>query len=128
MVIWLLFPKVKFILSHIYTYKLPKIYSEQNDFFNIKSKQNLSRNRINPPNSVTYFNLLRNIGTIDWYTAMPLEEKAIPKYFVNMDNQYLLNPDYKGEIFSLEPENVVSGEIRPNSIILNVNMQRKLGR
>ena len=83
----------------------------------------MKRNRKEPSFAITYFNLLRNIGTIDWYTGVPLEENAVPKYFVDTDNNYLPNPEYRGEAFLLKAGNSVSSTFRPNSIGVEVNLK-----
>jgi len=84
----------------------------------------LQRNRKEPSFAITYFNLLRNIGTIDWYTGVPLEENAVPKYFVDTDNNYLPNPEYRGEAFLSKAGNSVSSTFRPNSISVEVNLKK----
>ncbi len=101
----------------------------QEQFFSIKGRD-LERNRKEPPHAVTYLNLLRNIGTIDWYTGIPIDEDAVPKYFVGKNGKYIPNPDYQGEAFFIEIEDATDltsstaeSVFRPNSITVQANVQ-----
>ncbi len=76
-----------------------------------------------PLRSIAYLNLLRNVGTIDWYTAVPLAENAIPRYFVNAKNKYIPNPKYRGEAFFLNTKNEAKALLRPNSIAVEIHVQ-----
>ena len=59
-----------------------------------------------------YALLLRNIGTINWYGNINLDENTIPKYFASttptpfqINNLRLIeNPHYKGEAFWVNPD------------------------
>jgi hypothetical protein len=71
-------------------------------FFQVKYRGQLELDRF-MDNSM-YWNVLNNIGTIDWYGAIILDENAIPRFFVDRsaDNNKLTvtpNPGYRGEIF-----------------------------
>jgi len=52
-----------------------------------------------------YFNLLRNIGTIDWKANIPFGEHATPKFIVDAHDKLIPNPDYRGEAYFREPLN-----------------------
>ena len=118
-----LYPRIEKIQSETYNLVCPQSTQLESGFFNIKG-WGLKRNRKEPPFAITYFNLLRNIGTIDWYTGVPLAENAIPKYYVDTDNNYLPNPEYRGEAFLLGTDNSVSSEFRPNSISVQVELEK----
>ena len=118
-----LYPRVAKIQSETYNFVCPQLTQSKSGFFNVKG-WDLKRNRKEPSFAITYFNLLRNIGTIDWYTGVPLEENAVPKYFVDTDNNYLPNPEYRGEAFLLKAGNSVSSTFRPNSIGVEVNLKK----
>ena len=118
-----LYPKMIKIQRETYNFAHSQLSQSKAGFFNVKG-WDLKRNRKEPSLAVTYSNLLRNIGTIDWYTGVPLEENAVPKYFVDADNNYLLNPDYRGEAFLLGSDNNVSSEFRPNSISIAVDLKK----
>ena len=117
--------------SDTYNFVAPAEYfAPKESFFNIKGLD-LQRNREEPFRSVTYFNLVRNIGTIDWHTGIPIDENAIPKYFVDRENNYIPNPEYRGEVFfpEMEPSlpssetNTATGVFRPNSVTIEVNIR-----
>ena len=118
-----LYPRVAKIQSETYNFVRPQLTQSKSGFFNVKG-WDLKRNRKEPSFAITYFNLLRNIGTIDWYTGVPLEENAVPKYFVDTDNNYLPNPEYRGEAFLLKAGNSVSSTFRPNSIGVEVKLKK----
>ncbi len=120
---WFLYPKISKVQKETYTFDLPKdIITQESEFYNIQGKD-IVRNRKEPLNSLTYIGLLRNIGTIDWHTGIPIEENAIPKYFVDDKGNYLPNPAYRGEAFFLKESNKIKVNFRPNSIFIEVNLQ-----
>ncbi len=121
--LWFLYPRMAEVQQDTYDFDLPaEILVQEKDFFNIQGKD-LNRNRKEPPRSVTYYNLLRNIGTIDWYTGIPVDENAIPRYFVDKENNYIPNPEYRGEAFFLEEGNAAEVEFQPNSIVAQVHVE-----
>jgi len=129
--VWFLYPKMTKIQSNTYDFEMPKefLIPTEEAFFNVQGLE-LSRNRTEPFNAVAYLNLIRSIGTIDWYTGIPLDENAIPKYFVDANNEYTLNPEYRSEAFFLTPEKQIESTstaaivFRPNSIAVEVNLQK----
>lgn len=119
--VWFLYPRMAKIQRETYNFDAPAEFRAE-EFYNIKGKD-IQRNRKEPLRSVTYFNLIRNVGTVDWHTGIPLAENAIPKYFVDENDNYILNPEYRGEAFILESGNTaVETDFRPNSIIIKVNI------
>ncbi|MBF0314692.1 MAG: hypothetical protein HQK52_14825 [Oligoflexia bacterium] len=81
-----------------YNYKIPELGPVNQDFFQIKA-WNMPRSRTAPLNALAYFNLRKNIGTIDWSTGLFLGGFAKPKFFVTKEGKYLVNQEYKGEIY-----------------------------
>jgi hypothetical protein len=57
---------------------------------------------------------------VDWYTGIPLDEHAVPKYLVSAKNRASFNPAYRGEAFLLESGDSdaepVKATIEPNQI------------
>lgn len=123
---WSLYPRMARIQRDTYKFETPaEFLTSEKDFYNIQG-QDLKRNRGEPLQSVTYFNLIRNIGTIDWYTGIPIAEDAAPKYFVDAGGNRISNPDYRGEMFFLERANkgnTAAGTFRPNSIMIQANVE-----
>ena len=121
--VWFLYPQMAKVQRDTYTFETPaEFLIKEKDFFNVQG-QDLPRGRAEPFRAATYLNLLRNVGTIDWYTGIPIAENAIPKYFVDANDNYIQNPEYRGEFFFLESENTAKGMFRPNSITVFVNVQ-----
>ena len=119
---WFLYPRMAEVQRGTYDFDLPaEFLVQEKEFYNVQGKD-LNRNRKEPPRSVTYYNLLRNIGTIDWYTGIPVDEDAMPRYFVDEGNNYIANPEYRGEVFFLEEDNAAEVEFQPNSIIAQVHI------
>jgi hypothetical protein len=109
-------------------------------FFSVQG-ESLARARVAPPRALAYYNLQQNVGTVDWYTGIPLGEHAVPKYLVSEDNHESLNPAYRGEAFvlgsssadrepvavTIEPNHIrVQGVIAhaPRTIVINQNFDR----
>jgi hypothetical protein len=63
-----------------------------------------------------YVNLLRGLGTIDWYTAMPLGEHAVPRMTIRMDGTAHLNGSYRGECYRERSGSPVRCRFEPNRI------------
>jgi hypothetical protein len=119
-----LYPRMIKIQRQTYDFDTPaEFLVQEEDFFNVKGL-NLPRGRTKPFRSATYLNVLRNVGTIDWYTGIRGRERAIPKYFVDADNNQIPNPEYQGEAFFLEPGNTARAVLRPNSITVEVKVQK----
>ena len=129
--VWFLYPKNTTLQRNTYDFEMPSKFlaPAEEEFFNVQGLD-LPRNRTEPFNAVAYLNLVRNIGTIDWYTGIPLDENAIPKYFVDANNNYIPNPEYRGEVFFLAPEeqklptSAAQVAFRPNSIAVEVSLQK----
>lgn len=74
------------------------------------------RELMRPAQFNSYYNLKRNIGTIDWYADIYLPENAIPKFVGDEHGQYARNPDYQGEAFFIGP-----GNNRVKELIIKAN-------
>ena len=104
---------------------MPPVVSTQAKGFHSIRGQDLPRNRAGPPHALAYTNLLRNVGTIDWYVAIPIAERAVPRYFVDTDDILIPNPEYRGEAFFVdESGSVASWTFRPNAITADVLVER----
>lgn len=121
-----LYPKAAAIQRDTYTQAPPagEGYSSAG-FFQV-SGRDLKRNRFGPPRSLSYFNLRQNVGTIDWYTGIPLSAYATPKLFVLSDDSYVANPDYRGEAYFLEGSAsgsvIGTTDLSPNAVTLEVDV------
>ncbi|MFQ5799574.1 MAG: hypothetical protein ACE5H0_12905, partial [Bacteroidota bacterium] len=122
--VWFLYPKMAKIQRDTYTLETPAEFLVPEEKFYSVQGQALQRGRKQPFRAVTYLNLIRNVGTVDWHTGIPIDEKAIPKYFVNKKNNYIPNPEYRGEVFFLELEDAMAkSTFRPNSITVQVDIK-----
>ena len=118
-----LYPAMTKIQRETYRMEMPELsLTAETEFFNVQG-QGLERSRKEPISALAYFNLLRNVGTVDWYTGIPIEENAIPKYFVDKTGKEIPNPAYRGEAFLLEGEGAVDAVFQPNSIALQVTVR-----
>jgi len=134
-----LYPKATLCQRTTYTLGLPfDGVPQQQEFFNIQGLD-LPRWRMQPPRALTYPNVLQNVGTIDWLTSMPIAENAVPKYFIDAENNYVANPEYRGEAFFVRergpgaalgfevrapPGHVVKSTFRPNSIAVEAHVRK----
>ncbi len=60
----------------------------------------LYREGARPGKLVEYYNLSRNVGTVDWYADIYLPENSVPKYFITKTNGVVKNQSYKGEVWA----------------------------
>ncbi|MDP8254602.1 MAG: hypothetical protein P9M14_02525 [Candidatus Alcyoniella australis] len=92
---------------------------DKNEFFQVVGRE-MPRNGLRTSKSNEYCNLLRNVGTIDWYSdQIDLPAATIPRYFVIppqdagllhhrnvpqpvVHDREVANPDYRGEAW-IEP-------------------------
>ena len=120
---WFLVPRAMAIQENTYTLESPPVLPSDPEGFSNVQGYGLPRFRLGPHRSVSYFNLLRNVGTVDWYTAVPFAENAIPKYFVDSRNRELRYRDYRGEAYFSKGKGSVESTFSPNSIELTLNVQ-----
>ncbi|MGD8237322.1 MAG: hypothetical protein PVH68_02105 [Armatimonadota bacterium] len=122
-----LYPKAMLLQRRTYTAEIPAwMHAQQEEFYSVRGVE-LPRRRIVPINAVTYLNVLRNIGTVDWYAAMPIGEHAIPRYFVNAANACVPNPKYRGEAFFAGDDTgaeATLSSMHPNSITVQVTVPK----
>lgn len=124
-----LYPGFCAIQKNTYTYDIPATrLVKQNEFYNI----NRNRERLfTAPKNVRihalmneYTYIMRNIGIIDWGATFIVGEKAIPKYFVDINGAFIPNTNYRGEAYFSDPDNLAEVSFRPNSIIMNVKIEK----
>lgn len=119
-----LYPRVNYIQNITYNLNMPSEgFVKQNEFYNVQGKD-LVRNRKEPWNAITYLNMVRNIGTIDWYAAIPSSENAIPKYFIDAKGNTIPNEKYRGEAYFLDSNNQAQVNFQPNSIVIQANVHK----
>lgn len=84
------------------------------------------REMVRPVNLIGYYNLKRNVGTIDWYADIYLPEFALPKYLINPKTGVKKPYEgYKGEAHFTESENKVIGiDIGYGAIEVMVDVQK----
>ena len=73
-----------------------------------------------------YFNLLNNIGTINWYAALFYNENAIPRFFLDRDKDQLCgNPVYQGELWFVKGGSTAAFEyFSPRRLKIKVNLSK----
>jgi hypothetical protein len=89
--------------------------------------------------TVMYFNVQKNIGTITWYGNVALREHATPKFLISENGTVTRNPNHRGEVYCLTVQgancdieyfslsynrlivNTGTSFTEPSSIILNFN-------
>jgi hypothetical protein len=55
--------------------------------------------------TVMYFNLQKNIGTITWYGSVVLPENAAAKFLINKNGTARKNANYRGEVYCATVQN-----------------------
>lgn len=84
------------ITRHIYSKPCEPARSSA-EFYQVQSAfEPRSRHRL--PQSDAYLNLLSNVGTLDWFTPLPLRTAVQPRFLVLPDGTDRANPSYKGEV------------------------------
>ena len=82
----------------------------------------LRRIRAFPRQAGTYFNLVRSVGTIDWYTALPLPENGRPRFRVKRDGREVANGDWRGEAYFQKQGKRCAASFDPNRIRVAVEV------
>lgn len=123
------------ITRHIY--RMPCTQErERGEFFQVRSAfEAPSRPRLE--RSGTYLNFLANVGTIDWFTPLPIPTIVRPRARVHCDDTDRPNPLYRGEIHALPKQNrawlvvhrpthlVVAADVKQAGVIvINQNYSR----
>ncbi len=114
-VLWV---KVWSVSATSYPDPVPAIAAEPaNGFYQVRG-DGLVRDRAEPPEANMYINLMRGVGTIDWYTAVPLTEDAVSaRYLVTQSGDSRPNPGYRGEVYwAAGTGEVRSWKFEPNRI------------
>ena len=84
-----------------YSYRVEEQHPLRPTGFLAVRSDGLPRGRFLPANSNTYLNLRRGVGTLDWYSGIPLWEIAETAVVVLEDGRERANPNYRGEAFWL---------------------------
>jgi len=111
-----LFPKVWAVSKATYTYELPSDAAPASETFYSVRGDGLSRGRLGPLEANTYVNVLRGIGTIDWYTGIPIAERATARYLIAANGARRPNPEYRGECYWLDDGSAVAMTFAPNAM------------
>ena len=93
-----------------------------NEFYSVAGCRGMKRPRAAPARAVAYFNLLRDVGTIDWYTSVPLPESGQPRYIVAADGELTKNEDYEEEAHLQKEPNSCAAAFEPNEIRIDVDV------
>lgn len=118
-------------------YKLYEVdvaaYPPAEHFYQVKTAHNptpelgtnVYREYPRPFDLTEYHNLKRNIGTVDWYADLYLPEFAAPKFLITPHRgKAEENPDYLGEAFFTNDENLVKDvKIKSNTIEVAVRVR-----
>jgi len=120
------------IYSKTFTKKAP-VLKGGDKFYQIRAS-NQVRGAPRSPHSHQYFNVLRNVGTIDWDGDVLLPENTECKFFVDMNDNIKKNKSYKGEaylengsgtaeIVSISPNRILvkATNFAPDRLIINQN-------
>ncbi|MDP8255086.1 MAG: hypothetical protein P9M14_05010 [Candidatus Alcyoniella australis] len=105
------------IYDEFFTNPLPD-QAREPEFYQVSGDTQMGRGSPRSPRSHQYFNLLRNVGTIDWDGDVLLPEHAQPRYVIDLNDKIAANALYRGEAFVDPPAaGVVDAlELRSNSI------------
>ncbi len=101
-----------------YTLELPPAALVPSDAFHQVRSDGQWRGRLSPWNANTYTNVRRGVGTVDWYTGIPLAESVVPKFIVTEDGRELPVPAYRGEAWFLATGEPVDVELSYESILV----------
>ena len=104
-----------------WTSAAPERIEGADGFYSVKGR-GLLRNRAKPYQANTYYNLMRGVGTVDWYTSIPLPEHAQPRFFIDSSGRRSHNPKYRGEAHFARPENRSQAQFQPNRIVAQVDL------
>ncbi len=104
------------------------------EFFHISSGGTVPKREYRVTWMNPYLALKRNRGIIDWYSPVRYGERAVPRFFADVNEVLTPNEAYRGEVYPLNPVNtagltklspnvieieaVLSG---PDTIVLNQN-------
>jgi hypothetical protein len=104
----ILHPFVHSFLINWQLYQLPPPEATPKQFYQVASARWVgvpsNHNRWRGPEpgvdeTVMYFNLQKNIGTITWYGSFTLRENAAAKFLIGDNGTTEKNPNYEGEVY-----------------------------
>lgn len=136
-IIVFLFPRIYDVNAKTYTGVIPAAYLEPSDAFyqvrgegllrwglripgapSVGGRPTMCSADARPIQANAYVNLLRGLGTIDWYTAMPLGAYAVPRVTIGPDGTAQPNGNYRGECYRERNGSRVACSIQPNRILV----------
>jgi len=93
-------------------------------FFHVRGVSGMARSGARTPQSSLYFNVRRNVGTLDAFLPLHVPEKAIPRHFVDRRDRSWPNSAYKGEAWTQDPANTARlTAFTPNRIELQASLK-----
>lgn len=98
------------ITAQAFSKPLPEVALQAQPFHQVKSA-GLWRGRFEPLAANTWVNVQRGVGTIDWYTGIPLPECAIARDIVQADGTLERNPAWQGEAWFVDGGRVLEAEL-----------------
>ena len=111
------------LVSGLFTEGLPTISDRAASFHQVRGIRMKTTGQ-RTLHSNNYLNLLRRVGTIDQFTAIPLPAYAEPKLFVDPQDRRHANPRYRGEAYLLDGEGTVGAEVTPNRVRIRYEAAR----
>jgi len=110
------------VYEKTFTKSAPELPIED-EFFQVKG-HNQNRGAPRTLHSHQYFNVTRNVGTIDWDGDVLLDENAIPKELFDHNDNRIESPEYRGEVW-VESGDAVTllWDITPNQIFVRAKVQ-----
>jgi len=105
-------------------YDVPPPSVQRSDEFHQVKGLGLERACDRQSNANQYLNMLRGVGTIDFYSSLLIGEHATPRYFVDLGNALVPNLSYRGEAWLAAGEGRVRlARFSPNLIRVEVELR-----
>lgn len=105
------------LLANLFTAELPDLRDRAEPFHQVRGI-GMKTTGQRTLHSNNYYNLLRGVGIIDQFTAIPIPAYAEPKFFVDPEDRLHPNPQYRGEAYLLRDNHRVEVDMTPNRIRL----------
>ena len=103
------------LVSGLFTEGLPTISDRAASFHQVRGIRMKTTGQ-RTLHSNNYLNLLRRVGTIDQFTAIPLPAYAEPRFFVDPQDRLHASSRYRGEAYLLDGKGAVEVRVTPNRI------------
>jgi len=105
------------LVDDLFTENLPAVSDRAESFYQVRGIRMKTTGQ-RTPHSSNYLNLLRRVGTIDQFTAIPLPAYAEPKFFVDPQDRLRGNSRYRGEAYLLGGKGTIAAHVTPNRILV----------